>query len=112
MSQAGPELIVALCTAPNQDVAVRLSKMAVEKRLAACVTLVPGVSSLFEWEGKIQAEDEILLLLKTRADLFEPLREALAAAHPYQVPEVIALPASACHAPYQEWVGQVTRKKP
>lgn len=110
MSQAGSELVVVLCTAPNHDSAVRLAKLVVEKRLAACASLIPGVCSIFEWEGRVQAEDEVLLVIKTRAPLFEDLRQTLAAHHPYQVPEIVALPISACHTPYLEWVEQVTRR--
>ncbi len=106
----GSECVVVLCTVPNEEEASRLGHLLVEKRLAACVNIVPGLRSLYWWEGKVQDDAELLLVIKTRQERFETLRETLVEAHPYSVPEVIALPIEAGHAPYLDWVkDNVTR---
>ena len=80
-----------------------------ERGLAACVNIVPGVTSVYRWRGQVQAEGERLLLIKTGAQRFEALRETLVALHPYELPEVIALPLQAGHAPYLAWLDEAVR---
>ena len=101
--------LVVLVTAPSADQAAALGRALVGERLAACATLVPAVRSIYWWEGKVQDEPEALLVLKTTRDRFEGLRERTLALHPYQVPEVIALPVEAGSAPYLEWLVRETR---
>jgi periplasmic divalent cation tolerance protein len=68
--------------------------------------VVPGLISTYRWKGAVQREGELLLVIKTRAERFEALREALLALHPYEVPELIALPIEAGHAPYLAWLDE------
>jgi periplasmic divalent cation tolerance protein len=105
---AAEEILVVLCTVPDPDAGRRLGRQMVEQRLAACANLLPGLTSLYWWENEVQEDAETLLLLKTRPDRFEALRTALAAAHPYDVPEIVALPSRACHEPYADWVRRET----
>jgi periplasmic divalent cation tolerance protein len=91
-------------TAPSEDVALRLARSAVEARLAACGNLLPQIRSVYRWKGEICDDPEVLVLFKTTAEHLDALREHLVAAHPYDCPEVIAVPVVAGHAPYLVWV--------
>jgi periplasmic divalent cation tolerance protein len=99
-----PETLLILCTCPDADSAARIARALVEERLAACVNRVPGLASVYRWQGEIHEDSEVLLLIKTRGELFESLRARLVALHPHDVPEVIALDIAAGHAPYLEWL--------
>jgi periplasmic divalent cation tolerance protein len=103
------DAVVVLVTAPTAERAAEIARAVVEERLAACGNVVPGLRSIYRWEGKIQDEPEALLVLKTTRDRFEALRARLVALHPYQVPEVIALPVEAGSAPYLAWIAAETR---
>lgn len=98
------DLVVVYLTAPDADVAARIGRTLVEEGLAACCSLVPGVRSIYRWEGAVQDEAEVLLIVKTRAALVDALSERIAAVHPYTLPEVIALPVIGGLAPYLDWV--------
>lgn len=93
-----------LVTCPNARAARRLGTALVKRRLAACVNLVPGIESVFRWKGKTERCREALLLIKTTAGSFERLRRAVCALHPYEVPEIIAVPLVRGHQPYLRWV--------
>jgi periplasmic divalent cation tolerance protein len=96
------ETVVVLCTAPTRD-AERIADLIVRKGLAACVN-IHGVGSVFRWEGEIQHEREELMVIKTTGDLLENLTETIRGAHPYDIPEIIALPVVGGHADYLTWV--------
>ena len=98
---------VLLTTLPSQEDARRLAKLLVEEKLAACVQLVP-IESFYRWEGKVQNEGEVLLLVKTRTALFDKAILRIKAAHPYSVPEIVGWPFSAGHLPYLNWIDDVT----
>ena len=98
------ECLVVLVTCPSRAVARRIAKALVTKRLAACVNVLPGVESTFQWKGKIDQCREVLLLIKTTSRRFESLARALKHLHPYEVPEIIALRVTAGAAPYLRWV--------
>jgi len=95
---------VVLVTCPSRAAARRLATALVRRRLAACVNLVPAVESVFWWQGKLDRCREILLLIKTTAATFPRLSRAVAELHPYEVPEVIALPLAAGSASYLKWI--------
>lgn len=96
------DVCLVYVTAPP-DQASTLARALVERRVCACCNILP-VSSVFRWDGAIQEESEALLIIKTTADRFEALREAVLALHPYDVPEVIAASVSDGHPPYMDWV--------
>ncbi len=96
--------LVVLITAPSQEKAAELGRAVVEERLAACASLVPGIRSIYRWEGKVCEDAEVLLIVKTRRERFERLEARVKALHPYSVPEIIALPIEAGHAPYLKWI--------
>ena len=101
--------VVVLSAVASAEDAERIAEALVERGLAACVNVLPGVRSFYRWKGALQRDEERLLVIKTRAERFEALREALVALHPYELPEVVALPIAAGHAPYLEWIGSGTR---
>ena len=98
--------LVALCTVAKPEDAEYLARELVERRLAACVNLLPPVTSIYRWKGDVERAAETLLLIKTTAARFEALREAIVSLHGYDVPELIALPVSAGHAPYLAWLAE------
>jgi periplasmic divalent cation tolerance protein len=103
------DVLVVLVTTPSAEVAAGLAHALVEARLAACGNVVPGLRSIYRWEGKVQDDAEALLVLKTTRDRFEALRDEVLRRHPYAVPEVVALPVEAGSAAYLDWVrGQVS----
>jgi len=103
------DALVVLVTAPSAEEAARLARALVEARLAACGNVLPGLRSIYRWEGRVQDEAEALLLLKTTRDRFEALRDELLRLHPYDVPEVLALPVEAGSPAYLAWLaGAVT----
>jgi periplasmic divalent cation tolerance protein len=101
--------LVVLVTAPSAERAAEIARAVVEERLAACGNVVPGLRSIYRWEGKLHDDAEALLVLKTTGDRFEALRARVLALHPYEVPEVIALRIEAGSAPYLEWITAETR---
>jgi periplasmic divalent cation tolerance protein len=100
--------LVVLVTCPTAERAAELARALVEERLAACGNVVPGLRSIYRWEGEVQEDAEALLVLKTTRQRFEALRDRVLALHPYQVPEVIALPVEAGSAPYLAWIAAET----
>tara|TARA_R110002072_G_scaffold104046_2_gene228232 strand:+ start:2695 stop:3030 length:336 start_codon:yes stop_codon:yes gene_type:complete len=106
MSQS--EGLVLLSTAPNEDEARSLARALVGAGLAACVNLVPGVRSIYRWEGELCEEGEVLLVIKTTPARREALIERLTELHSYECPEAIALPIVAGARPYLDWLHQNT----
>jgi periplasmic divalent cation tolerance protein len=98
------DLRIVLTTAPDAACGERIARALVDERLAACVNVVPGMRSIYRWEGAVQEEAEVLLVAKTRADRVAELEARVRALHPYEVPEVIALPVEAGSAAYVRWV--------
>lgn len=97
--------VVVLCTVATSEEAEGIARQVVERRLAACANIVP-VTSVYRWKGELERSAEVLLVLKTSRQAFEPLREAILALHAYEVPEVIALPVEVGHAPYLAWIAE------
>jgi periplasmic divalent cation tolerance protein len=98
--------VVALSTVGTAEDAERIARALVERRLAACVNVVPGVVSVYRWKGAVERDEERLLVIKTRAERLEELRRALVELHPYEVPELLALPVEAGHGPYLAWLDE------
>lgn len=104
--------IIALITAPNHAAGEQIANTLLEKKLVACVNFITPVVSFFSWQGEIDQDDEVLLILKSRADLFEnKLIPAVEAIHPYEVPEIIALPIVMGSENYLNWIDEVTLQK-
>lgn len=100
----GDEVIVVLITAGSNENATAIARALVEEQVAACVNLVPGIRSIYRWQGKVTEDDEWLLIAKTRRSSFAALDARVRALHEYQTPEVIALDVAQGSAPYLEWL--------
>lgn len=98
--------VVVLGTAPDLDVARELASLLVARRLAACVSVVPGMESRYWWDGEVQVDAEVLLVCKTRREQLDGLAAVLVEHHPYDCPEVVALPVVGGYGPYLEWIGE------
>jgi periplasmic divalent cation tolerance protein len=101
--------ILALTTVPDEKTGHLIGRTLVEEGLAACVTISPAARSFYRWEGKLCAEEEHLLFIKTRTSLFERLEARIKTLHPYQVPEIISLAIDRGSKPYLGWLGDVTK---
>ncbi len=99
-----PPHLVVFVTAGSADEAAAIARALVEERLAACGNIVPGIRSIYRWQGTVHDDPEALLILKTRADRFEELARRVGELHSYDVPEIIALPLVAGSARYLAWL--------
>ncbi len=103
---------VVLVTFPDRERAVACGRALVEEQLAACVNVLGELRSIYRWQGAVHDDAEVLAVIKTTSAAFEAVRARVVALHPYEVPEVIALPVEAGHAPYLDWLeASVTARK-
>ena len=100
---------VVLVTAPDLEAARRLARAWVDAKLVACVNLVPGIESIYRWQGKVEASNEVLLVVKTTADRVAELEASLPGLHPYEVPEFVVLDAEHVAPRYAAWLAGETR---
>ena len=100
----GSENIVVYITAPSEDAAVVISHALVEQKLAACVNIVRNIRSIYSWQGKIEDDAEVLMIVKTQKKHFDALSEKVKELHNYDVPEIIALPILMGSKDYLEWI--------
>lgn len=99
---------MAFTTAPTADAAAALVVALVERRLIACGTVVPGATSIYRWQGAVERQQEALVVLKTTARRWEELAAMLPGLHPYDVPELVAMPVVAGHPAYLQWLSDET----
>ncbi len=102
------EYILVLCTCPSQNDADAVTTALLEERLAACVNQLPGIKSLYRWQGRVTHDDEVLLLIKTSAALFDRLEKTIKTHHRHETPEIIAIPIVAGSAEYLRWIEEST----
>ena len=95
---------VVFVTAPSHEVASKLARSLVTSRLAACVNILPGITSIYKWEGKVNEEKEVMLVIKTTQNAMPALTEHIKSKHPYDVPEVIGWPIQEGSENYLKWV--------
>jgi len=103
------EVVAVLVSAPDAETARRIGRTLVEERLAACVNLVPGVSSIYRWRGAVEEASEVLMVVKTRAARADALAARVQALHPYELPEVVVLPVRGGSRAYLQWVAAESR---
>ncbi|MBT3013144.1 MAG: divalent-cation tolerance protein CutA [Candidatus Thiodiazotropha sp. (ex Lucina aurantia)] len=103
-------LLLILCTAPDRETALKLSRSLLEQRLAACVNLSPPVTSVYHWQGRLEESEEILLLIKTTKQQYNNVEATLRAQHPYELPEIIAVPVEQGLDDYIDWVERCTKE--
>jgi periplasmic divalent cation tolerance protein len=102
------EYITVFITAPNEEEAARISNAIVGERLAACVNIIRSVRSIYRWQGRVEDEQEVLMIVKTKRTLFERLQGRVRELHSYSVPEIIGLPVVEGSKQYLDWLGQET----
>ena len=102
-------VLACFCTCPDAASADRIADALVEARLAACVNQLPGLRSVYRWQGGIERSDEVLLVIKTTADRLDALTEQVRALHPYELPELLAFEVAGGLAAYLDWVAEQTR---
>jgi len=95
---------IVFSTVPDRETGLKIADQLVEYKLAACVSLLPGLISTYVWKGKLQHDDECLLMIKTRAADYKALEVALKGQHPYELPEIIAVPLSDGLPEYLNWI--------
>ncbi len=106
MNDAPTPYLLALTTCPDRDTAESLGAALVEGRVAACVSVIEGLTSFYSWEGQVQKDSECLLLIKTRCELFDTLRDEVVSRHPYELPEILALSVAGGLDGYLRWIDQ------
>lgn len=95
---------IALCTCPDQESSEKIANALVEKKLAACVNLLPGITSVYQWQGNLEKSQEYLLIIKSKSKLFDNLEKAILALHPYELPEIISIPLQKGFSNYLSWI--------
>lgn len=103
--------LLTVSTCPDMETAERLGAALLERHLIACVNILPGATSMYEWKGKVERDRECVLLMKTRTDAFEELQRAVVELHPYELPEVIAVPIEQGLPGYLTWIDEHVDKK-
>jgi len=106
MSDAPTPYLLTLTTCPDRDTARAIGAALVERRLAACVSVIEGLTSIYAWEGRVHRDSECLLLIKTRRELFDTLREEVQTRHPYELPEILAVAVDRGLDAYLRWIDQ------
>ena len=101
--------LLVLCTFPDADTARQIGTALIQKQLAACVNITPGIESIFSWKGKLDYEPEILALIKTTSETYPDLEAALLELHPYDNPEIIAVDIATGSEAYLRWVENTVR---
>jgi len=95
---------IIICTCPEEESATKLSRVLVEEQLAACVNILPKIKSVYRWQGKVEQDNEYLLLIKTLESKFQLVKTRIQVLHPYDVPEVIALNIQQGNKEYLDWI--------
>jgi periplasmic divalent cation tolerance protein len=102
-------LLVSITTSASEE-AERIAEALVQERLAACVNIVPAITSIYHWQGEIHRDSEVLLIAKSRAELFESLTARVKELHSYEVPEIFALPIVAGSKAYLSWIDESVKR--
>lgn len=102
------KVILAYTTAPDMDVARKIAQTLVDEKLAACVSMLPGLQSIYRWQGKVEEAAEVYLIIKTKQDCYLALSDRLQSLHPYDLPELLAVPITAGLPGYLQWVKEET----
>jgi periplasmic divalent cation tolerance protein len=103
------DALLVFTTLPSADKAAELAKLLVNERLVACANLLPAIRSIYRWQGELHDENEVLVLLKTRSEHLERLKLRILEVHPYEVPEVLAVPVESGYQPYLDWLAGETK---
>jgi periplasmic divalent cation tolerance protein len=103
---------IVLCTVPDEAVAKQIASALVTEQLAACINIVPGITSIYRWKGAIESDMELLLIMKTTAAVYPQLQDRISAMHPYDLPEIIAVSLDSGLPEYLAWITNSLERKP
>ena len=103
------DALLVLTNLPDMAAATRLAQLLIAERLAACVNVMAPCTSVYRWQGKTETAQEVPVFIKTRAELYEALEQAIRTHHPYELPEIVAVPLARGLPEYLQWVVQETR---
>ncbi len=92
------------CTCPDRETAEKIARHLIKTQLAACINIIPGITSIYQWQGKIESAEEHLLLIKSRQDLYPQVEQAIIRLHPYELPEVVAVSMARALPDYLHWM--------
>jgi len=106
MTQISSPFVLVYITCGSEENARHIATTLVEEKLAACVSIMPGIESVYRWEGKLESAPEFLLMIKTRREMLTPLRERVCKLHQYELPEIITVPIDGGLEAYLEWITQ------
>ncbi|MDD1617596.1 MAG: periplasmic divalent cation tolerance protein [Methylococcaceae bacterium NSP1-2] len=95
---------IVFCTCPDKDIAEKIASLLVENKVAACVNIVPNITSIYRWQGQLERAEEVLLLIKARQDTYSALESLIKKHHPYQLPEIIAVAIERGLPDYLNWI--------
>ncbi len=101
-----PNICLVFCTAPSEDIARPIAAQLVAEQLAACVSVIPNVYSTYTWEGKVEQQNEVQLLMKTVTTTYPALEKRIVELHPYEVPEILCCPVTTGLPGYLAWVSE------
>jgi len=104
------EIVVVFNTCPNIEVATKIAHKIIGEKAAACVNLLPGITSIYEWKEQIEETQEVLLMIKTQKKHYELLERLIISEHPYELPEIVAVPISDALSPYVAWIKDSTQQ--
>ena len=107
-SKSMEDYILVLNTCNSDEIASKIAETLVSKKLAACVNIVNSIESVYQWQGKIERDKELLLIIKTRKPLFSQLKQEIQEMHDYELPEIIAVPIEAGEKNYLNWIKSAT----
>ncbi|MFK5894558.1 MAG: divalent-cation tolerance protein CutA [Pseudomonadota bacterium] len=102
---------LVLCSCPNQEIATTIAENIVAQHLAACINIVPGIKSVYYWQGNVESAEESLMLIKTHQEKLSSLQNTITTMHPYEVPEIISLDISDGLPKYLDWITSSMRLK-
>ena len=102
------DYLLVMNTCPTVEAAQKLALLLVENNLAACVNIIPGLTSIYRWQGKLNNDQEVLLLIKSTAEHYAAMEKLLRDNHPYELPEIIAVPVTRGLPEYLDWISQTT----
>jgi periplasmic divalent cation tolerance protein len=105
------DYLLILCTCPNKESATLVANKLVENRLAACVNILPGLTSVYFWKNQVESDEEHLLLIKSTAALYQEVERTIVEHHPYELPESIAVPIVDGLSDYLAWIDTNTMPK-
>ncbi|CAJ0604825.1 unnamed protein product [Cylicocyclus nassatus] len=97
-------------TAPSKEAALKIARIAVERKLTACANIIPEITSIYEWEGKVHEDPETILIMKTQESLLEELHKVVIENHSYDVPAFVSIPIDGASKPYADWLLDQTKK--